>query len=67
MPHAEDTRVVPYAPEQMFDLVADVRRYPEFLPWCKALRIRSEEVTDEGRGLERKALVSVSDIGGSPT
>ena len=51
MPHAEDTRVVPYAPEQMFDLVADVRRYPEFLPWCKALRIRSEEVTDEGRGL----------------
>ena len=50
MPHAEDTRTVPYTPAQMFDLVADVRRYPEFLPWCKALRIRSEEVDGEGRG-----------------
>jgi len=31
--HAEKKRL-PYSPEQMFDLVADVRRYPEFLPWC---------------------------------
>eukprot|EP00998_Keelungia_sp_KM082_P002644 NODE_13238_length_436_cov_1.546926_g13215_i0.p1 GENE.NODE_13238_length_436_cov_1.546926_g13215_i0~~NODE_13238_length_436_cov_1.546926_g13215_i0.p1 ORF type:complete len:133 (+),score=0.82 NODE_13238_length_436_cov_1.546926_g13215_i0:1-399(+) len=29
----------------MFDLVADVGRYPEFLPWCRAARIRSQ--TDE--------------------
>ena len=26
--------MLPYTPEQMFDLVADVERYPEFLPWC---------------------------------
>lgn len=51
MPHAEDTRVVPYTPAQMFDLVGDVRRYPDFLPWCKALRVRSDEVTPEGQGL----------------
>lgn len=30
---------VPYTADQMFDLVADVERYPEFLPWCVALRI----------------------------
>lgn len=38
--HAE-RRVVAYAPLQLFDLVADVRRYPEFLPWCQAARVRS--------------------------
>ncbi|MFZ4762346.1 MAG: type II toxin-antitoxin system RatA family toxin [Alphaproteobacteria bacterium] len=39
--HAEK-RVVPYTPQQMFDLVADVERYPEFLPWCQATRIREK-------------------------
>lgn len=29
----------PYSPQQIFDLVADVARYPEFLPWCRAARI----------------------------
>lgn len=29
----------------MYDLVADVRRYPEFLPWCRAARIRTETET----------------------
>ncbi|WP_119422585.1 type II toxin-antitoxin system RatA family toxin [Desertibaculum subflavum] len=38
--HAEK-RVLPYTPEQLFDLVAGVERYPEFLPWCTAARIRS--------------------------
>lgn len=51
MPHAEESRVVPYDAALMFDLVADVRRYPEFLPWCRALRIRSEEVDAEVRGV----------------
>ncbi len=51
MPHAHDTKRVPYSAAQMFDLVADIRRYPEFLPWCKALRVRSEETDEQGRGL----------------
>lgn len=51
MTHAEDTRVVPYDAVQMFDLVADVRRYPEFLPWCHALRVKSEDISADGRGL----------------
>jgi coenzyme Q-binding protein COQ10 len=37
--HAEQ-RVLPYTPEQLFALVADVERYPEFLPWCVGARIR---------------------------
>ena len=37
--HAEQ-RLLPYTAEQLFDLVADVERYPEFLPWCVAARVR---------------------------
>src|SRR5262249_15953712 len=40
--HAE-RKVVPFAPRQIFDLVADVPRYPEFLPWCTAARVRRKE------------------------
>ena len=43
MPTHAETRVLPYTPEQMFELVARVERYPEFLPWCVASRIRSRE------------------------
>lgn len=32
----------------MFDLVGDIRRYPEFLPWCSALRVRSDEMGPDG-------------------
>ncbi len=42
MPHHRETRLVPYSAEQMFTLVADVRRYPEFLPWVVAMRVREE-------------------------
>lgn len=41
MPTHSEHRTVPYTPEQLFDLVADVGRYPEFLPWCVGARIRS--------------------------
>jgi coenzyme Q-binding protein COQ10 len=40
--HAE-RKVVAFAPNQLFELVADVPRYPEFLPWCTAARVRSRE------------------------
>jgi len=40
--HAE-RRVVGYPPKQLFELVADVARYPEFLPWCHAARIRRRD------------------------
>jgi coenzyme Q-binding protein COQ10 len=40
--HAE-RKIIPFAPRQIFDLVADVPRYPEFLPWCTAARVRTQE------------------------
>jgi len=43
MPTHAEKRVLPYTPEQLFDLVAQIERYPEFLPWCVASRIRSRE------------------------
>ncbi len=42
MPGIRETRQLPYSAAQMFDLVADVARYPEFLPWVVATRIRSD-------------------------
>jgi coenzyme Q-binding protein COQ10 len=41
MPRHSETRYLPYTPEQLFDLVADVDRYDEFLPWVVAVRLRS--------------------------
>ena len=45
MPTHAERRLVPYRPEQLFDLVADVGRYPQFLPWCVGARVltRDEE------------------------
>jgi coenzyme Q-binding protein COQ10 len=43
MPTHAERQIVPYTPEQLFDLVADVDKYPRFLPWCVASRVRSRE------------------------
>ncbi len=43
MPIHKEQRVLPYTPDQLFDLVIGVERYPEFLPWCLAARIRRRE------------------------
>jgi coenzyme Q-binding protein COQ10 len=40
--HAEE-RVLLYTPEQLFALVADIERYPEFLPWCVGARIKERQ------------------------
>src|SRR5205085_2541223 len=41
MPRHSETKYLPYTPEQLFELVSDVARYDEFLPWVVAVRIRS--------------------------
>ncbi len=46
MPSHSETRTLPFTAQQMYDLVADVASYPEFLPWTAAARIRSRE--DQG-------------------
>lgn len=43
MPSHEAQCVLDYTPEQLFDLAADVERYPEFLPWWIATRVRKRE------------------------
>ncbi len=44
MPSHSESRFLPYRPERLYDLVADVEKYPEFLPWCLTVRVleRSE-------------------------
>lgn len=46
MPGIQETRRLPYSASQMFDLVADVGRYGEFLPWVIATRVRSDSETE---------------------
>ena len=43
MPTHAEKRLLPHTPEQMFDLVIDIEKYPEFLPWCMATRIRERD------------------------
>ena len=45
MPTHAEHKVLPYSPEQMFDLVADVGKYPAFLPWCAGARVKSHTET----------------------
>jgi coenzyme Q-binding protein COQ10 len=53
-----EKRFLPYTPAQLFELVAAVDRYPEFLPWCLAARVRSAGTLP---GAPRKALL-VADL-----
>jgi len=45
------THVLPYRPEQLFEVVADVRRYPEFIPYLTSMRVWDEQ--EEGAGRSR--------------
>lgn len=59
MPSFRTTRRVAHAPQEMFDLVADVERYPEFLPLCTGLRVLRRQPDGE----ERETLVAEMTIG----
>ena len=58
MPSHTECRRVPYSARQMYELVADVERYPEFLPWTTAARIR--ETRREGNHVVMLADLVVS-------
>lgn len=55
--HSE-TRALPYTAEQMFDLVADVKRYPEFLPWCSAARVKSRTMVGDHEVMDADLIIS---------
>lgn len=57
MPRHSETRPLPYTARQMYDLVADVARYPEFLPWTSAARIRSVTPQPDGSEVMEADLV----------
>ena len=62
MPTHAEKRVLPYTPAQLFDLVADVKQYPAFLPWCLAVRLRHREIAETTDGGE-EVLVADMAIG----
>jgi coenzyme Q-binding protein COQ10 len=58
MPTHSETRTLPYTAQQMYDLVADVGSYPEFLPWCAAARIRQRRQESDHEVLEADLVIS---------
>lgn len=56
MPEFQTKRRVRHGAAEMFDLVADVERYPQFVPLCSGIRIRSRNVEADG------AIVIVADM-----
>lgn len=60
MPRHHETRNLPYSAGQMYDLVADVARYPEFLPWNSAARIRSRAPLGDAGGEVMEADLVIS-------
>lgn len=58
MPHHHESRELPHGAKAMYDLVADVARYPEFLPWNSAARIRSRAPIEGGEVMEADLVIS---------
>ena len=48
MHHHHVVRRLPFTPDQLFDLVGDVERYPEFVPWITVMRVRNPHGEGEG-------------------
>lgn len=58
MPTHSETKFLPYTPDQMYALVADVGSYPKFLPWCAAARIRSRTPNGTSEVMEADLVIS---------
>lgn len=58
MPTHRETRILPYSAREMFDLVADIGRYPEFLPWTAAARVRGREDRGDHEVVEADLVIS---------
>ncbi len=59
MPSFRNERRVRHSAKDMFELVADVERYPEFVPLCQALRVRRRVEDEEGR----EVLIADMEVG----
>lgn len=58
MPSHSETRPLPYTARQMYDLVANVPKYPEFLPWCAAARVRKTTELDDHLVMDADLVIS---------
>ena len=58
MPKHHEIKTLPYTAQQMYDLVADVASYPQFLPWNSAARITSRTPIDGGERMEADLVIS---------
>ena len=55
------SRILPYTPDQLFSLVGDVERYPEFVPWISSMRVWNRRDDDAGiTGVDAEAQVGFS-------
>ncbi|UWP99708.1 type II toxin-antitoxin system RatA family toxin [Aliiroseovarius crassostreae] len=57
MPTHGEKRILPYTPNQMYELVADVAKYPQFLPWNSAARVRKRTPQPDGTEVIEADLV----------
>ena len=58
MPTHSEKRRMPYSAQEMYDLIADVQAYPEFLPWCSGARVRSRREDGAAEILEADLVIS---------
>jgi coenzyme Q-binding protein COQ10 len=57
VPSHSESRILPYPADFIYSIVADVERYPEFVPWCAGLRILARETKPWGEVLLAETLV----------
>lgn len=58
MPKHTEMRQLPYTAQQIYDLVADIEAYPQFLPWCAAARIRDRKAEFENERIAADLVIS---------
>ena len=62
MPLHQETRVLPYTADQMYAVVADIERYPEFLPWCRKLVVKERKKQDGIEFVTAEMFISYSPL-----
>lgn len=60
-----ESRILPYTAEHLYAVTADVERYPDFLPWCRALRVLAREPAGETEILTAEMTVGFGAIVGA--
>lgn len=58
MPAHKEIREVSHSPKNLFDLVSDIEKYPEFLPWCIGVRVRERGTAGENKIIVADVLIS---------